>query len=241
VHGIGEHSGRYDHVGERLTSAGYALVALDLRGHGKSAGRRGDARFEPILRDIDELLEEERARHAVPLFLYGHSLGGLLVLHYALARKPALSGVIASGAGLHTALREQRLKVALARVLGGLVPFVTLPTGLDHTQLSRDPEVLRAYVADPLVHERASLGFGKDALDAIDQVLAHAGEIALPLLLVHGAADQLNYPSGSEEVASKLGRGCTLRLYEGGLHEPHNDLDRERVLGEIVAWLDSQL
>jgi alpha-beta hydrolase superfamily lysophospholipase len=240
VHGIGEHSGRYEHVAQHLGRAGYAVRAFDLEGHGKSDGKRGHLRFADVFEDIDELLREDGGRaETTRRFLYGHSLGGLLVLAYAFDRRPALTGIVSSGPALHTALREQRAKVFAARLLGRLMPTLTLPTGLDDAYLTRDAAVLEAYRADPLVHDKASVGLGRDALIAMDRVLG-ATELSAPLLVVHGRADRINYPSGSEVLAARLGARCTLRVYDDVLHEPHNDPDSQRILNDVVTWLDAR-
>jgi alpha-beta hydrolase superfamily lysophospholipase len=239
VHGIGEHSGRYERVGRHLASAGYAVQAPDLRGHGRSDGKRGHARFADVFRDLDELLAGD-PHGGGPAFLYGHSLGGLLVLAYALARAPAVAGVVASAAALHTALREQRLKMLAARAVGPLLPALTVPSGLDDTRLTRDPAELADYRADPLVHRRASLGLGLDVDRAIDRVLATITELPAPVLLVHGGADRINHVTGSEQIARALGARCTLRVYEDVPHKPHCDPESARILDDVVSWLDER-
>jgi acylglycerol lipase len=238
VHGVCEHSGRYEPVAARLCDAGYAVSAIDLRGHGRSDGRRGDARLAPVLRDLDDLLAEEREHLGErPLFFYGHSLGGLLVLLHGIDRRPALAGAVISGPALHTRLRQQHGKVLLVRLLGGLLPTVALPAGIDDTLLSRDPAVIADYRQDPLVHDRVSLGFARDALAAIDRVLEEAASFPMPLLIVHGGADRLNLLSGSRIVADRMGDRCTLRAYDGVFHQPHTDPETPRILGDVVAWL----
>ena len=242
VHGLGEHSGRYGHVAEQFAQAGYATRAFDLRGFGMSQGRRGHMPFARALQDLDEVLAQERgADGGGPLFLYGHSLGGLLVLLYALTHRPALAGVVATGPALHTVVREQPAKVLAARILGSVLPNVTLPSGLDDTKLNRDPAVLAAYRADPLVHDRMSLGFARDSLLAMDRVLNDAGQFPLPLLLVHGGADQINLVSGSQELASRHPGDCTLRIYDGVFHAVEHEPERPQIVGDIVSWLDARL
>jgi alpha-beta hydrolase superfamily lysophospholipase len=243
VHGLGEHSGRYGAVASRLTEAGYAVFAFDLRGHGESGGRRGDTRFAAAYEDIDRLLADSAAwLPGAPRFLYGHSLGGLLVLAYTLDRRPALAGVVASGAALHNALREQKAKLVLVRSLAPLLPHLALPSGLDDTLISRDPAVVAAYRADPLTHDRATLGFGRDAVDAADAALADATGFPVPLLLLHGGADRLTSPSGSRAFATALGtERCTLIVYDGLYHEVHNEPEQARVSADVVAWLDERI
>ena len=217
-------------------------MSFDLRGHGRSGGRRGDTRFAATFDDIDRLLSDAADRFPDrPRFLYGHSLGGLLVLAYTLQRQPALAGAVASGAALHTALREQKAKVLLVRMLGAVLAHVALPSGLDDRLISRDSDVVAAYRADPLVHDRATLGFGLDAMRAADAALAGAARFPIPLLLIHGGADRLTYPTGSRTFAAAVGPElCTLTVYDGLFHEVHNEPERTRVLDDIVAWLDRQ-
>jgi acylglycerol lipase len=169
VHGLGEHSGRYVHIARFLLASGYAVISFDLRGHGKSEGIRGHfPSIDLVMQDINALIVTARGRYpSVPLFLYGHSLGGILILIYVLRYKPILAGVIASSPGLRTALEKQKGKIALARLLAIFAPSMTLPSGLDTRSLSRDVKVVRDYVQDPLVHDRASLSFANTMLKAI--------------------------------------------------------------------------
>lgn len=243
VHGLGEHTSRYAHVGEAFSKEGYALFGADLRGHGRSSGARGHIHaIEDFLQDIDILIEQARRRYeGRPLFLYGHSLGGILVLNYGLRRRPVLSGVIATGSGLHTALENQPAKVMTARLLGSLVPAVTIPSGLDPKSISRDPKVVQAYVDDPLVHNKVSLGFGRIMLGVTKWTLEHAGRFPAPLLLMHGKADGLAFPSGSIEFAEALKGKCTLRLWEGAYHELHNEPEQTEVLKAMMEWMDERL
>ena len=243
VHGLGEHSGRYTHVAEYLAKGGYALLAFDLRGHGKSGGRRGHTpSFEAFMQDIDLFLADARGRFPdKPIFLYGHSLGGMLVLNYVLRRKPQLNGVVVTGAGLRSPIAEQKAKITFARIAGSLLPNVSMPTGLDANAVSRDPEVVQRYKDDPLVHGVSTLSMAKSGFEAIPYVFEHAAELTLPLLLMHGTADQLAYASGSQEVAKLVKGDCTLKLWEGLAHEVHNEPEKEQVLAYMTGWLDSHV
>ena len=243
VHGLGEHVGRYAHVGEAFTRADYALIGFDLRGHGKSSGPRGHTpSFEAFMQDIDGFLAETEKRYPkLPRFLYGHSLGGILVLNYALRRKPKLAGVISTAASLRTALEEQRFKVMLARVLGALLPTTAIPSGLDPKTLSRDPVVVQAYVDDPLVHDRMTLGFGRIMLSVLPWTFEHAHEFPVPLLIMHGGNDMLGYPRGSQEFASLVPRDCTLKIWDGLYHEIHNEPEQTKVFKTMIQWMDARL
>jgi acylglycerol lipase len=242
VHGVCEHSGRYERIAHALTAAGYAMTAFDLRGHGRTAGRRGDLRLSRAMTDIGELLVEERERApSAKIFLYGQSLGGLLALAYALDHAPKPAGVIASAPVLHTALRKQRAKVAIARSIGRLFPRFSMRPGLDDTKLMRDDEVLANRRADTLVIDRVSAGLARDVLRATDHVLANGGRFPVPLLLVHGRADEVNFLSGSEELFAKVPGDKTLHVYDGVKHHPHNDPERARIFADVVAWLHAHV
>ena len=246
VHGLGEHTERYIHVGSALTNAGYAMVGFDLRGHGKSGGARGHSTsLDAYMQDIRQFLQLMEKRYSdLPRFLYGHSLGGLLVLAYAIQYGAGLQGVLATGPALRSSLQEQKAKVAMVRVLGSLLPTMTVQSGLDATTISRDPIVVDAYRNDPLVHYNTSLGFGKAALSAIDLCFARAKEFPVPLLIIHGKEDKITYPSGSEDFAGLVraaGRDVTLKLWNDLYHEVHNEPEKGDVFRFMIEWLDAHV
>lgn len=243
VHGLGEHSSRYAHVAEAFGKEGFILFGADLRGHGRSGGPRGHiSSIEDFMQDIDMLFEQARQRYpGLPLFLYGHSLGGIQVLYYGLTHKPEVKGVIATSSGLHTAIEKQTLKVMIVKMLGSLLPTVALPSGLDSKTISRDAKVVQAYNDDPLVHDKISLGLGKALIGVTSWTLAHAGEFSLPLLLMHGKADALAFPTSSTEFAAPLKEKCTLVLWEDAYHELHNEPEKEEVFKTMTLWMDARL
>ena len=241
VHGLGEHSGRYQHVARAFCAQSIAMVSFDLRGHGNTPGQRGHIpSLEVVMSDIDLLVAEAQRRFpGKPVFLYGHSLGGLLVLNFVLRRKPQLVGVITSAPGLRSPLLDQRLKVLLSKALGAFLPTISLPTGLDVALLSHDPEVVRTYQSDPLVHDQATLGTAKALIRSIEYVDRHAAEFLLPLLVIHGSADQLVYVSGSQALVQRI-PSSTLKLWDGLYHETHNEIGAETVLSFTLDWVKAQ-
>ena len=243
VHGLGEHTSRYAHVAEAFGRQGIVLFGADLRGHGRSGGARGHiSSIDDFMKDIDVSLVQARQRYPnLPIILYGHSLGGIQVLYYGLTRKPNIKGVIATSSGLHTALEKQHLKIMMAKVLGALMPNTPIASGLDSASISRDEKVVQAYNNDPLVHDKITLGFGRIMTGITGWVLAHAGEFSLPLLLLHGNADVLAFPSSSTEVAAALKEKCTLVLWDDAYHELHNEPEKEEVFKTMTQWMNARL
>lgn len=242
VHGLGEHSGRYPHMAECLASAGYALVTFDLRGHGKSNGRRGHTpSIELLFDDIDHLLDEAARRYpGLPRFLYGHSLGGNLVLNYTLRRLPRLAGVIATGPWLRLAGTSPAAKLVLGSVMDRVWPSMAFANGLDPQDISRDPAVVSAYIRDPLVHDRLSARLGIGAYRSGAWALEHAREFPLPLLLMHGDSDHITSPEASREFAEQAGSRCTFKAWEGCYHEIHNEPEQKQVFATLLNWLDNR-
>jgi alpha-beta hydrolase superfamily lysophospholipase len=240
VHGLGEHSGRYAHWANLLNQAGYDFAAYDLRGHGKSGGQRGHASsFDDYVKDTDILLTVAEEKYpGIPRFLYGHSLGGLIVTYYALLKKPRLNGVIVTALSNKTSIQEQKVKLILSKALGSIVPKMSIATGLVPATISKDPEVVTRYVSDPLVHHIATVGWGKSALDAIAWSDKHVSEWTLPVLFMHGEKDQLAYAEGSKEFAGKIKADCILKIWPGLYHEVHNEPEKEQVFEYMLNWLN---
>ena len=241
VHGLGEHSGRYAHVAQVFNQNGLAVAALDLPGHGRTEGTRGHASFDAICDEIDHLLQEVRRRFpTLPVYLYGHSMGAALVLYYTLKRKPELTGVIATSPPITTGTISPA-RFLMARVFSRLAPALTLENGLKQEHLSRDKQVIAAYAADPLVHPRISTRLGWDLLSSGKWIIEHAGELHLPLLLVHGCEDQICLCQGSQQFAEHAPTGLvTLKLWDGMYHETHNEPEKAEVLAYTLAWIAQQ-
>ncbi len=242
VHGLGEHSSRYAGWAARFNERGVAVRAFDLPGHGLSEGRRGVIPFpEKVYDTVDAILGSIRDEFpGVPVFLYGHSLGGGIVLNYLVRRKPELTGAIVTSPWLFLTETPPKAKVIVASLAGRLFPGMTQPSGLKTQYLSRDPEVVEAYRTDPLVHGQISAGLYRWVNDAAAETLARAAEITIPLLLVHGRDDMIISPASSVQVAEAAPR-ATLKLWDKGYHELHNDLLREEHFDLIAGWIDTLL
>ncbi len=240
IHGLGEHTSRYIHVAKAFCDAGYILFGADLRGHGLSDGQRGHfSSIEVVMKDIDILLEKANENYPdLPKILYGHSMGAVLVLYYSLKNIPDVKGVIATSPGLHNALSKQPFKVIAAKVLGSIISSLSINSGLEVKSMSRDKKVLDEVYNDPLYHFKVSLGFGKIMLNVTEWTMKHSGEFKLPLLLMHGKADRLAYPSSSIDFAKSIKENCELILWEEAYHELHNEPEKQEVLNKIINWID---
>ncbi|HIE57697.1 MAG TPA: alpha/beta hydrolase [Anaerolineales bacterium] len=243
VHGLGEHCERYEHVAAAFNKAGFAMLGFDQRGHGRSPGPRGDTpSHEMMLKDIDRALEAAQASFPdVPLFLYGHSMGGNLVLNHILRHKPPVAGAIATSPWLRVTNPPSALLMAAARLMRRIYPKITQGNGLELEGLSRDPQVIADYQTDPLNHDRISARMAVEFSDAGEWALEHANELSIPLLLVHGSADRLTSPLASQEFAAKAGDLCTFKMWEGCYHETHNEPNKEEVIAFNIAWITERL
>lgn len=243
LHGIGEHTGRFHHVGDKFNEQGIALLGADWRGHGKSGGKKGFfPSVEAVLDDVDILLSKAaKLFPRTPVFLYGQSLGAILALYYGLVRKPEINGIIATSPALESSLDEQPVKIAIARILGSLLPEISLNSGLKPIELSRDPEVVKNYINDPLVHYQLTLGFGRALIHIRKWMMENAADFDLPLLLLHGSDDRIAYVSGSKKFASTIKKNCDFRIWEGALHELHNEPEKKQVIDSIIQWIGTKL
>lgn len=243
THGFGEHSGRYKNVVDHFVPRGYAVYGFDLRGHGRSPGKRGFIRSWSDYRgDTAAFLKmvAEKEPHR-PLFLYGHSLGGLIVLDYVLHTPEGLKGVIASGPSLGAPGISPFL-LAVSRILSVILPSFAMDTKLDATTISRDPLVVKAYKEDPLVHSMGTARLGGEMNATVLWTQAHAQDIRLPLLIVQGAEDRLAPAPDSRRFFDHVTYADKERIeYPGGFHEPHNDIEHPKVMADIERWVERHL
>jgi alpha-beta hydrolase superfamily lysophospholipase len=243
IHGLGEHGGRYGNVVDKLVPLGFAVYADDHRGHGRSPGKRGHINAWSEFRgDVDAYLalvrEQEPGR---PLFLLGHSMGGLITLEYVLHHPEGLQGVVVSAPGL-TNQGLSPLMILISRLLSRVWPSLSVPTGLEAAGISRDPAVVQAYLDDPLVHDRGTPRAGAEGFAAIEWTLAHAAEWPVPLLILHGTGDRLVPAAASVAFFEQVPIQDKQRIeYPGGYHESHNDIHHEQATADLAAWLDAHL
>ncbi|HDQ71593.1 MAG TPA: alpha/beta hydrolase [Chloroflexi bacterium] len=239
VHGFGEHSGRYGNLVDYFVPRGCAVHAFDLRGHGRSPGARGYVeRWDVFRNDVRAFLAVlQKQAPGTPLFLLGHSMGGLIVLEYVLRDPGGLAGVVASGPLLAQAGVSPLLALA-SKLLSLVLPRLTLDVGLDATALSRDPAVVEAYASDPLVHGQGTPRLGQEIARAYEWAHAHATDMRIPCLIVHGSADRLAPPEASRVFYEHVTFEDKARyVYDGYYHEVFNEIGKEHVLADVEQWL----
>ncbi len=243
IHGFAEHSGRYAHVLRALSEKGFDAWAIDLRGFGKSDGGRGCVkRFDDYLEDISALIAAAAQDREKPLFMIGHSMGGLVSTRFCQERPSGVKGLLLSSPFFRVKMRVPPSKKLVASLLSSLLPNLKLATNLDASNLSRDPEVAKAYLADPLVFGTATTRWFTEAMKAQDRALAAAGELRIPVLVVHGAADALADPEGSRAFHERLGAADkTLRLWPELRHEILNEPEKAEVIQVYTDWIEKHL
>ena len=244
VHGLGEHSSRYTHVAEHLTGRGFAVHTLDHYGHGKSDGQPGFVeRFSVFLDGVTALMHKVQSESPEqPLFLVGHSMGGLIAAALLLEQQAAFRACVLSGPAIKSDQAPPAIVIALIRLIAVLAPTAPL-IQLDASGVSRDQDVVNAYMSDPLVHHgKLSARLLSEMSATRQSTLGRAGDIRIPIFLMHGDADQLTAPSGSVELHARVGSDDkTLKLYPGLYHEIFNEPEQDEVLAEMSDWLEAHL
>ncbi len=244
AHGLGEHAGRYEHVADALTAAGFAVRALDHRGHGRSGGLRGHVdEFAQLPRDLAAVVQAFRAEHpGLPAVVMGHSLGGLVTLQFHINHPDhGLDGLILSNPLLAVAFVPPRWKTMAARLLGRIAPRLRLDNELDTSEISRDPAEVKAYEDDPLVHRLISTRLFNEMMAAAARTPASASSFRLPTLWVLGGSDKIVSAKAGEAFARTLpADATTIRVWPESYHEPHNDLDKAEVIEAIVGWVQER-
>jgi alpha-beta hydrolase superfamily lysophospholipase len=241
AHGYAEHLGRYQYFAASLNAAGIGVYALDHWGHGKSDGTYGFVpAFSAYTDGIETLLAEVEKRHPdTPRFLIGHSMGGLIAAAHLVTHQAHYAGAVLSGPAIKVVQEPSRLMTLVSRLLSRFAPRIGV-LALDAEGVSRDPAVVAAYRADPLVYSgKMSARLAAEMFDAMAAVRARAGEIGLPILLLHGEADRLTAPEGSKFLNEKVSSpDRELKLYPGLYHEIFNEPERDSVIGDVTTWIE---
>lgn len=244
VHGLAEHSGRYMNVVNHFVPLGYAVYGLDHIGHGKSEGTRVYVdRFADYTDTLKRYFDSIRLEHPdKPVFLVGHSLGGLIGALYLLEHQDELAGAVLSGPLVKMSDDLSPVVVFMGKLLSTLTPKAGL-MALDAQGVSRDPAVVQAYINDPLVHTgKMTARLAGELVKAVQHVNAEAAKITLPILIVQGSGDKLVNPAGAKLLYDTVSSADkTLKIYEGFYHEVFNEPERAQVLSDVEAWLEQRM
>lgn len=243
VHGFNDHSGRYGNLVNELVGRRLAVHSYDLRGHGRSAGQRGHIKhFAEFRQDTHDFIQLARAQYpALPFFLFGHSMGGLIVLDQALHYPQGLNGVIASSPHLGDP-PISALLTNLSRLMSAVWPGFSLSAGLDPAGLSRDSDVVQAYSSDPLLHGKGTARLAVELSKTVAATQAAAARFEPPLLMYQGTADPITQIEASRRFYDNVpGPNKTFINYEDALHECHNDIHHERVSMEVGQWIETEI
>ncbi|RFS26405.1 lysophospholipase [Chitinophaga silvatica] len=241
IHGIGEHLGRYAHVAEYFTTQGFAVVGIDHYGHGLSDGKRGASKgYEFTFDYLSAFLQHIKDTYHLPVVMYGHSMGGGILMSYLLKRKPAIQAAVVSAPALIVADGPGTVLKSMLKVLSKVVPNFTIKQGLDINKISHDPKQVTKFEQDPLRHDKLSLRLANDMIQYGAWSIAHADELKIPTLLIHGTADAFTAVEGSRSFAGKAPKQwLTYREWEGMYHELHNEPENREVLSFISGWLSN--
>jgi alpha-beta hydrolase superfamily lysophospholipase len=247
AHGLGEHSGRYANVVNWLVPKGFSIWALDLRGHGQSAGIRGHvSRFDEYIEDLKTFIKiaKEGMPDAMKCFLLGHSMGGLIVLRFALRFPDIIDWVIASSPAFGLPKEPPAIKVTLGKIMSLIKPTLSFGNELDKTKISHDEAVVRAYQNDPLVHDRITARWSTEFFSAMESTNRQASAMKVPTLIQAAGDDHLVSTDATHSFFEKLTLADkTLHIYDGLYHEIYNEPEnqRERVLGDLATWLEAHV
>ena len=244
IHGLGEHPGRYKHVAEFFTDNGFVVLTTDLRGHGRSEGKRGHAEgFNVFFHQLDRLLETSSKRFpGEKKFIYGHSMGGNIVISHLLMHHPRVLGVIASAPWLILPKEPPKSKLMLARVMGMIYGAYAESNGIDTAKLSRSEDVVKAYEEDKNVHDKISAKLFLKGTEYAAYAIKHAAKVDVPLLIMHGDADEITSPKGSQTFANRSNKEyVTHKIWKGLYHELHNEPEKMEVLNYVLGWMKHQL
>lgn len=242
VHGLGDHIQRYDGWAGLFNEAMIGFAGVDLPGHGRSDGKRGHIKNYTLTDEMINILLNEcrKTFPGIPLFLYGQSMGGGIVLDYLIRKNPKIKGAIVTSPWLKLAFEPEKSKVKLAGIMKSIIPAMVQPSGLVVEHISHDQKVIDKYKNDPLVHGKISVSLFHGAMRDAENALKNASQLKIPLLLMHGSDDQICSPEGSREFASKT-KLAQLKIWDGGYHELHNDLYRDELFSYIFSWINTRL
>lgn len=243
VHGLGEHCERYAPMASFFNENGIGFLGYDRRGHGRSEGKRGHTiSYQAYLDEVAELLKQADILYPkTPVFLYGHSMGGNIALNFVLQRKPQIAGLIATGAWIVLVKNPPSLLIAFAKVINNIFPTFTQGNGLNTKDISSVSEEVKKYENDPLVHDKITSNTGLEMMKAANSLSNFAGEFPVPALVMHGGADKIVSPKGSQDFYKNAKGDLTFKEWNGLYHEIHNEARRSEVFEYTLQWITQKL
>lgn len=242
VHGQSDHSGRFAHVADFLCANHYSIMAVDLPGHGRSGGKRGHIdTFGDYIETVDRMVEAlQNLQPGKPVYLYGHSMGGNVVLNYMLSGRYQVNGCVVTSPWIRLAFEPPKWKQSLGKFVRNIYPSLQQPTGLDAALLSHDETVVAAYKSDPLVHGKISSAAFFEILEHGEIILSPDRKFTQPIFLAHGTGDKITDFTASRELASLHPDIISYKEFDGLFHELHNEPGKQTLLQDILHWLNQQ-
>ncbi len=243
VHGAGEHCNRYNHLADFFAKNQYAMLGFDRRGHGRSEGPRGRSKsYDFFLEEVDDLIAQAKSKYPnKPIIVYGHSMGGNIVLQHLVKRKPPVKGVIVTGPFIKLVKPPSSILVSVGKFMNKLTGGFVQPNGLDVNDISRDKNEVQKYIDDPLVHDRMGSVAGLQTIQAGEELFNYKGQIDTPTLIMHGEADNIIDVEGSRVFVKNTSGKVDYKEWAGLYHEIHNDPEKEEVMQYAVDWMNANI
>ena len=241
IHGLGEHSGRYLNLIQDFNDKNISVFTMDIRGHGKSEGKRGHSPFyDQLMSDIQYFIQHVgNVISNQKYFLYGHSMGGNLVINYSLKKDEKINGIIATSPSIKPIIKLSKIKLFMAKLFQKVMPSLTLNNGLDINGISRNLQVVENYMNDPLVHDQVSVQLGIDIINSGIYALENSQDIEVPMLIFHGKKDHLTSYNSSKELVENSKSNIKFIGFKDAYHEIHNEPEKEKLLMNIFDWINS--
>jgi alpha-beta hydrolase superfamily lysophospholipase len=240
IHGLGEHSGRYLKLIHDFNDKNISVFTIDIRGHGKSGGKRGHSpRYEQLMSDIQYFIKHVTEKISnQKYFLYGHSFGGNLVINYSFQKNKKINGIIATSPLIKPSIEPSKVKLFMGKFFQKLVPSLRLSNGIKINGISRNMQVINDYINDPLIHNKVSVQLGLDMLSSGIYALENSGHITVPMLVFHGKNDELTSYNASKKLVENSGPNIKFIGFNDAYHEIHNEPEKEELLRNIFNWIN---